>query len=130
MTEPAELVATARNARERAIAPYSAFQVGAAIETTSGTVYGGCNLEVANHSNTQHAEVVALSRALYEGERSFDAIAVSGDDPGTTPCGLCRQTLSEYCDSDLAVYVDCGDEIASYTLGELLPAAFSGDALE
>ena len=127
---PEDLVAAARDARDRAIAPYSGFQVGAAIATDDGTVYGGCNLEVANYSNSLHAEVIALARALFEGERSFEAIAVSGDVAGTTPCGLCRQTLLEYCDPDLQVYVDCGDGVERYRLGELLPEAFTGDPLE
>lgn len=125
-----ELIAAARDARERAIAPYSEFRVGAAIVTEEGTIYGGCNLEVANYSNSLHAEVVALSRALFEGERSFEAIAVSGDTEGTAPCGLCRQTLFEYCDPDLRVYVDCGEAVDSYSLDALLPAAFSGASLE
>lgn len=127
---PEALIATARDARERAIAPYSGFRVGAALRTEDGTVYGGCNLEVANYSNSLHAEVVALARALFEGDRTFDAVAVSGDAEGTTPCGLCRQTLVEYCEPDLQVYVDCGDEFDTYSLEELLPAAFSGASLE
>jgi cytidine deaminase len=125
------LLTTAREAQERAIAPYSEYEVGAAIATTDGVHYGGCNFEVANYSNSLHAECVALVRALFEGERSFEAIAVTASGPeDPTPCGLCRQTLSEYCDGSLGVYVDTGTDVEEYRLDELLPAAFSGADLD
>jgi len=125
------LVATARDAQQRAIAPYSEYEVGAAIATADGTHYGGCNFEVANYSNSLHAECVALVRALFDEHRSFDAIAVTtADRSGATPCGLCRQTLLEYCDPSLQVYTDRGAAVDKYELGELLPAAFTGDELD
>jgi cytidine deaminase len=78
-----------------------------------------------------HAECVARARALFDGHRSFDAIAVTAADrDGPTPCGLCRQTLIEYCDPSLRVYADQDDDVDEYTLGELLPAAFTGADIE
>ncbi len=125
-----ELLARARAARSRAIAPYSEFPVGAAVRTADGTVHEGANLEVANFSNSLHAEELALAAALLDGHRAFEAVAVVGPDAdGLTPCGRCRQTLAEYCTADLRVVVDRGGEPGEYTLGELLPAAMSGDAL-
>lgn len=125
-----ELLACARTARSRAVAPYSRFPVGAAIRTADGTVYEGANLEVANFSNSLHAEELALAAALLDGHRAFEAIAVAGPDAdGLTPCGRCRQTLAEYCGADFRVVVDRDGEPDEYTLGELLPAAMSGDAL-
>lgn len=134
MTESAAMYALldrARSARERAIVPYSEFPVGAAIRTADGTVIVGSNFEVVNFSNTLHAEEVALAQALMAGHRSFDALAVSGPaEDGLTPCGMCRQTLAEFCPGTLEVVVDYGDEAATYTLDELLPAGMTREALD
>ena len=133
--DPAELVAEARSALEHAYVPYSEYRVGAALLTGEGSVYTGANLENANYSNSLHAEEVAISRALMDGHREFAAIAVaSGERDGVTPCGMCRQTLAEFCEADLPVYCDEGDgedgpEIAAYTLGELIPATISRETL-
>lgn len=125
-----DLLDSARDARSLAIAPYSSFPVGAALRAADGTVYEGGNLEVVNFSNSLHAEEVATARALVAGHREFDAIAVAGpDEDGLTPCGMCRQTLAEFCPGDLTVIVDHGDEVGTYTLGELLPAGMTGDSL-
>jgi len=131
-----ELVAQAREALERAYVPYSEYRVGAALLTADGTVYTGANLENANYSNSLHAEEVAVARALMEGHRDFEAIAVaSGERDGVTPCGMCRQTLAEFCEADLPVYCDGGDgedgpEVTEYTLGELIPATISRETLD
>jgi len=126
----AELLERAREARSLAIAPYSAFPVGAAVRTADGEVYEGANLEVVNFSNTLHAEEVALARALVAGHRDFDAIAVAGPDAdGLAPCGRCRQTLAEFCPADLPVVVDDGGEPRTYTLDELLPDRMSAERL-
>ena len=125
-----ELVEAARDALENAYAPYSNYTVGAAIRTADGTVYTGCNIENSNYSNSLHAEEVALSEAVKRGHREFGAIAVtSGDRDGVTPCGMCRQTLAEFCDEDFVVYTDHGDSSREYALGELLPEPMSGDRL-
>ena len=130
-----ELVAEARNALERAYVPYSEYRVGAALLTDDGSVYTGANLENANYSNSLHAEEVAVARALMDGHRSFVAIAVSsGARDGVTPCGMCRQTLAEFCEDDLPVYCDEGDgedgpEVSEYALGELIPETISRETL-
>ncbi len=129
--EPQELIARAREAFESAYVPYSEYAVGAAIETADGTVFTGCNVETANYSNSLHAEEVAIGSAVAAGHREFDRLAVaSAARDGVTPCGMCRQTLVEFCDADMPIYCDEENGIASYTMGELLPAAISLDTLE
>lgn len=124
------LLERARAARDQAIAPYSEFPVGAALNASDNQIFTGANLEVVNFSNTLHAEEVALARALMAGCRKFDTLAVAGPDAdGLAPCGKCRQTLTEYCGTDLDVVVDLGHRTKSYTLGELLPARMTADAL-
>ncbi len=125
-----ELLEAARTALESAYAPYSEYRVGAAIETADGTVYTGCNVENANYSNSLHAEEVAMGAAVSEGHRSFERLAVtSADRDGVTPCGMCRQTLAEFCDDDFPVVTD-GEGAAEYTLGELLPTSITREHLE
>lgn len=125
-----DLLDRARKARVKAIAPYSDYPVGAAVRTADGSVFDGANLEVVNFSNSLHAEEVALARALVAGHREFEAVAVAGPDAdGLTPCGMCRQTLAEYCPADLEVVTDDADGPTTYTLGELLPAGMTADAL-
>lgn len=118
------LVNAARDAAENAYVPYSEYAVGAALRTADGTVYTGCNIENANYSNSLHAEEVAVGKAASDGHREFEAIAVSSDArDGIAPCGMCRQTLDEFCDGDCAVICDNGEanDPATYTLAELLP---------
>lgn len=113
-------------ARERAYAPYSKFQVGACLLASSGKYYLGCNIENAAYTPTNCAERTALFHAVYEGERSFDGIAIScsGAEPAF-PCGVCRQALSEFCDPAMPVYCASGTgESVLTTLGQLLPHAF------
>src|SRR6056297_3399370 len=120
------LVEAARAATEESHAPYSEYYVGAAIETADGSVYTGCNVENANYSNSLHAEELAIGSAVADGHREFDRIAVSsGARDGVTPCGMCRQTLVEFCDDDLVVVCDEGDTTPEYRLGDLLPDAIS-----
>ncbi len=115
--------------RDSAYAPYSRFTVGAALLCTDGKVYTGCNIENAAFSPTVCAERVALFKAVSEGERVFTALAVAGGKAGEaadiTPCGVCRQTLSEFCAPTMPVYLVQGDgTIKTVTLGELLPMHF------
>ncbi|MCQ4332553.1 cytidine deaminase [Natronomonas sp. F2-12] len=129
--EDEDLLAVARKAVERSYAPYSEYSVGAAIETADGTVFTGSNIENANYSNSVHAEELAISKAIEEGHRSFERIAVSsGRRDGVTPCGMCRQSLSEFCAPELRVICDEKDTTAEYTLGELLPNTITGGHLE
>jgi len=124
------LVAAAREARERAIAPYSSFRVGAALRTKSGRIYAGCNIENASYGLTMCAERVALFKALSEGERDFTAIVVVADTAAPTPpCGSCRQLLWEYC-GDIPVVMASLDAIAArHQLKDLLPMPFDAGHL-
>jgi cytidine deaminase len=126
-----DLVEAAREAADNAYAPYSEYPVGAALETADGTVFTGCNVETIAFSNTMHAEGVAVGTAVAAGHTEFERVAVSSAArDGVTPCGICRQTLAEFCDEEFPVLCDEGDDVASYTLGELLPASMDADSLE
>ncbi|MUV86008.1 cytidine deaminase [Natronomonas sp. CBA1123] len=126
-----ELLETAREAVERSYAPYSEYYVGAALETDDGSVYTGCNIENANYSNSVHAEELALSKAVEDGHREFEVVAVSSDRrDGVTPCGMCRQSLSEFCAADFRVICEGEDGPTTYTLGELLPNTITMEHLE
>jgi cytidine deaminase len=126
-----ELVDAAGDAHEAAYVPYSEYRVGAALRAADGTVFTGCNIENANYSNSLHAEEVALGEAVKRGYRAFEALAVvSRERDGVTPCGMCRQSLVEFCDESLPVYCDEGDAVAEYTLGQLLPNAISRETLD
>lgn len=123
---PAALMARAEEARASAHAPYSKFKVGAALLTHSGRVVTGCNVENASLGLSCCAERVAVFKAVSEGERRFEAIAVTaGRGHGASPCGACRQVLAEFA-PDLAVhYHDARGRIVSRRLGELLVDAFA-----
>jgi cytidine deaminase len=121
-----DLIKEATTARENASAPFSKFKVGAALRTTSGKVFHGCNVENCTYGLTVCAERVALLSAIAAGERSFTAVAVvtQSDVPGT-PCGPCRQLLWEYCgDIDVTLANLKGQKI-EYKLSTLLPHPFS-----
>ncbi|MFB6117685.1 cytidine deaminase [Halosegnis sp.] len=116
------LLAAARGALEDAYVPYSEYRVGAALLTEDGETYVGCNVENANYSNSLHAEEVAVAEAVKRGHREFAALAVaSSEQDGVTPCGMCRQTLAEFCEESLPVYCDEGESVSKYRLGELIP---------
>ncbi|SHH64196.1 cytidine deaminase [Halobaculum gomorrense] len=130
--DPADdpLVAAARDAFADAYVPYSEYPVGAALRTADGTVFVGCNIENANYSNSLHAEEVAVAEAVKQGYTEFDRLGVaSAAEDGVTPCGMCRQTLAEFCDADLEVVCDEGDTVSTYTLGELIPETISLETL-
>ena len=127
MTDP--LVAAARAAQARAYAPYSNFRVGAARESESGAVFGGSNGENASYGLTICAERAAVCAAVASGVRRFRrAVVVSDADPPAAPCGACRQVLSEF-GSDLRIDAVGPKRTASWTMAELLPAAFGPDQL-
>lgn len=109
-----------------AATPYSNFDVGAALRTDSGNIYTGCNIEVANYSNTLHAEEVAVAEAVKNGDTDFDTLVVTTES-GAAPCGMCRQTLSEFDDGSLRIILDDGKETYERTLRELLPDVFSDE---
>jgi cytidine deaminase len=125
-----DLVTAARDALAEAYVPYSDYSVGAALRTPDGTVYTGCNIENANYSNSLHAEEVALGKAVSAGDREFDALGVSAAArDGVTPCGMCRQTLAEFCSEDFPIHCDEGDVVTTYRLGELLPETITAEHL-
>ncbi|HEU4523674.1 MAG TPA: cytidine deaminase [Gemmatimonadales bacterium] len=127
MTDP--LLTAALAVKARAYAPYSKFRVGAALETESGDVYVGCNVENASYGLTICAERAAVCAAVAAGARRLRRVMVVSDaDPPAAPCGACRQVLSEF-GSDFRVEAVGPKRSASWTMAELLPAAFSRDQL-
>jgi len=121
----ARLVAAARAARERAVADFSGFKVGAALETADGTVITGCNIENASYGLTICAERVAIFKALSEGRRSFTRLAVVADTPSPTPpCGACRQIIWEFCGDIPVVLANLTDIKSTIQMRELLPLPF------
>ena len=120
------LVQTAVEMKKMSYAPYSNFHVGAALLCKDGHVYTGCNVENAAYGPSNCAERTAVFKAVSEGCREFEAIAIAGDAEYCSPCGVCRQVLAEFCDKDFKVILtDCKGGIKTYTLGELLPLSFS-----
>ncbi|CAF1798543.1 cytidine deaminase [Bacillus subtilis] len=126
-----ELITEALKARDMAYAPYSKFQVGAALLTKDGKVYRGCNIENAAYSMCNCAERTALFKAVSEGETEFQMLAVAADTPGpVSPCGACRQVISELCTKDvIVVLINLQGQIKEMTVEELLPGAFSSEDL-
>jgi cytidine deaminase len=119
------LVERAREARLRAVAPYSNFKVGAAIETASGEVITGCNIENATYGLTMCAERVAMFKALSEGHRDFVRIAVVADSAEPTPpCGACRQILWEFAPEAEVILANLAGAARRVTVRELLPGPF------
>jgi cytidine deaminase len=123
----ADLVSAALRARQRAVAPYSQFKVGAALLTKTGQIISGANVESASYGLTCCAERVALFSALTSGERRFVAIAVVARAPGgPMPCGACRQVLVEYAPAARVWVADsrAPRRVREFKVRDLLPAAF------
>ena len=119
------LIAAARAARERAVADYSGFKVGAALETSNGQIITGCNIENATYGLTVCAERVAIFKALSEGHRAFTRIVVVADTPSPTPpCGACRQIMWEFCGDIEVVMANLTAETATLQMKDLLPLPF------
>ena len=127
--EHEDLVAKAMEAREKAHVPYSHFAVGAALLAKSGRIYTGCNVENASYGLSVCAERVAVFKAISEGERDFEAIAVVTE-KGVTPCGACRQVLMEFGEDIQVIVANGAGEYRVLTLQELLPEAFTPKHLE
>ena len=127
-----ELIDIALEARQMAYTPYSHHKVGAALLTKDGKVYRGCNIESASYTPSNCAEITAFFKAVSEGEREFEAIAIVGgfeDSPVLrlcAPCGVCRQVMMEFCDPETFEIILCDekDELHTYKLEELLPLGF------
>ena len=118
------LIEMAKNARKHAYAPYSHYRVGAALLTVRGEVFTGCNVENSSYGLSICAERGAVMKAVGEGQRKFDAIAVVTEDGGS-PCGACRQFLSEFGDDIMVILSDPRGRYTLTSIGDLLPMAFN-----
>ncbi|KGR78532.1 cytidine deaminase [Ureibacillus manganicus] len=126
------LLEQSKVAREKAYVPYSKFQVGAALLGEDGKIYHGCNIENSGYSMTNCAERTAFFKAISEGVTKFKAIAVVADTEGPcSPCGACRQVMSEFCAPDMPVYLtNLKGDVLETTVGELIPFAFSAGDID
>ena len=130
MAEYDALIAAARKSREHAHAKFSNFRVGAALRSSSGKIYGGCNVEHATYGLTICAERVALYKAISEGERTFDSIAVVTDTESfTPPCGACRQLIWEFCGDVPVVMANLKEKLETIPMRELFPKPFDSSNL-
>ncbi len=126
----------ANEARKNSYSPYSNYAVGAALLCKSGKIYTGANIENASFSVTNCAERTAFFKAISEGEKEFEAIAVAGGKAGEdssgdcTPCGVCRQVMVEFCGDSFRAIVQKNGQPTDMTLGELLPLAFRSESME
>lgn len=127
MTER-ELIDLAFEAKTRSYSPYSHFSVGAALLCEDGSIYLGCNIENASYGATNCAERTAIFKAVSEGKTKFLMLAVAADEI-PLPCGICRQVISEFCGNDFPIIVATRTETKKFTLGDLLPNAFSAESL-
>ena len=122
-----KLMDEAEKARSHSYSPYSHYSVGAALLKKDGKIYSGCNIENASYTPTICAERNAFFKAVYDGVREFEAIAIigSGESP-SYPCGVCRQVMAEFCNKDFIILTANQDRtiIVKNTLNELLPNSF------
>ncbi len=127
MMEKNSLIVEANKAREFAYVPYSNFKVGAALISKDGQIFHGCNIENAAYSVTNCAERTALFKAYSEGVTQFDSLVVVADTEGpVSPCGACRQVISELCDAEMEVVLtNLKGDILKLKVKDLLPGAFS-----
>ena len=125
------LVVAARQAREHAVAPFSRFRVGAAIETADGVIVTGCNIENATYGLTVCAERIAVFKALSEGHRRFRRLAVVADtEAQTPPCGACRQILWEFAGDIEVILANLTSVTGVWQLAALLPLPFDARLFE
>ena len=130
MSEYEPLIAAAKRARENAHAQFSNFKVGAGLRASSGKIYGGCNVENATYGLTLCAERVAIFKAISEGERKFDAIAVVTDtETLTPPCGACRQLIWEFCGDVPVVLSNLKGKTETIAMRTLFPKPFDSSNL-
>ena len=131
-----ELINFAIEAMQNSYAPYSSFNVGAALLTKNGKLYTGCNIENAAFTPSICAERVAFSKAVSEGERKFSKIAIVSGKNGNIinyayPCGVCRQVMAEFCDKDFIVIVAKSEnEYLCKNIDEILPCMFTSQDID
>lgn len=125
-----ELAGLAAKMRERSYVPYSHYAVGAALLTKDGKIYTGCNIENAAYPVTVCAERTAIFKAVSEGDKNFEAIAVATEDGQGYPCGSCRQVMAEF-STDMAVFLTDGSGRVTVetNIADLLPGAFTPERL-
>jgi cytidine deaminase len=129
--EQEEIIKAALAARERSVAPFSNFLVGAAVRTDTGKIFTGCNIESASYGLTVCAERVAIWKALSEGEKNFTNLAVAADTQTLTPpCGTCRQIIWEFAKHADIVMVNLHGEREGVHIENLLPRAFDARFLK
>lgn len=130
--EPKQLIDEAIAASKQAHVPYSHFHVGAALLTTDGKIYRGCNIENASYGLTNCAERTTIFKAVSEGDKQFSAIAVVGDTDGPiSPCGACRQVLAEFCDDHTQIILaNLKGDFVITNINEILPGYFSSKDLQ
>jgi cytidine deaminase len=120
-----ELIDSAKKVREKAYAPFSNFLVGAAVRTKDGKIYTGCNVESASYGLTVCAERIAIWKAVSEGEREFECVAVVTDtEELTPPCGTCRQIIWEFCGDIPVTFSNLKGKTETVMMKEILPRAF------
>ncbi|MBS5334635.1 MAG: cytidine deaminase [Clostridiales bacterium] len=120
-----ELYEKACSMLPRAYAPFSKFKVGAALLSKGGEVFTGVNVENSSFGATICAERTAFVKAISEGEREFEAIAIVSSEGEAWPCGICRQFMKEFCDDDFKIITgDDVDSLSVYTMDEILPEGF------
>jgi len=125
MDKDLELIEAAKKVRELAYAPYSNFRVGAAVRTKGGKIFTGCNIESASYGLTVCAERIAIWKAVSEGEKEFEQIAVVADTRELTPpCGVCRQILWEFCGDMPVTFANLKGDVETVQMKDLLPRAF------
>ena len=120
-----EMLELARAASDKAYSPYSGVKVGAVLETNSGNMYTGCNVENGSYGGTICAERTAALKAVSEGDTEFVRIAVAGSIKNLVPCGICRQFLSEFCDDMTVIYEGEEGEMIETKLSVIFPSGFS-----
>jgi cytidine deaminase len=129
-SEYGALIAAAKQSRENAHAAFSNFRVGAGLRATSGRIFGGCNVENATYGLTICAERVAIYKAISEGERGFDAVAVVTDTESLTlPCGACRQIIWEFCGNVPVILANLKGKVEVIAMKDLFPKPFDASCL-
>lgn len=131
MKEIEKLIEETIKNKKNSYSPYSNFRVSALVKTKNGKIFKGVNIENAAYSPTICAERSALASAISNGEREFSYIVINGDSKDTFPCGVCRQFIREFADSDTKIVIaNSTDDYKIYTIEDLLPHSFSKKDLE
>ncbi|NLJ77996.1 MAG: cytidine deaminase [Tissierellia bacterium] len=125
-----ELIRNALEAKQGSYSPYSKFKVGAALLTEDGRIFTGCNIENAAYSASICAERTAVFKAISEGSRGIEAMAIVGDSDYTYPCGVCRQVIREFGKNAIIIVANSEDDYREYELEDLLPNSFGPEHLK